>query len=57
MIHRIAAAGLFIAGTALIAAPLVAGLGWLIAAVGIVVGVSAGVFAGVLWASAPQKVA
>jgi ABC-type uncharacterized transport system permease subunit len=53
VVKRMAAAGLFIAGTALVAVPIVAGLGWLAAALGGVVGTVAGMFAGVLWMSVP----
>ena len=49
IVKRIAAAFLFIAGTAIVAAPIVMRLGWLMPGVGVVLGTSLGVMAGVLW--------
>ena len=56
MAHRIAAATLFIVGTAIAAGPMIARLGWLMAAVGLIFGVAAGVASGVLWAVSNAKV-
>ena len=49
IVKRIAAALLFVAGTAIVAAPMIMRLGWLMAVAGVVLGSSLGVMAGVLW--------
>lgn len=49
MVKRIIAAVLFIAGTTIVAAPMIMRLGWLVSGAGLVLGMSIGVIAGVLW--------
>ena len=49
MVTRITVAVLFIAGTAIVAAPMILQLGWVMSAAGVVLGTSLGAMAGVLW--------
>jgi len=51
-IRCIVAALLFVAGTAIVALPIVMRLGFLLGATGVIFGPVVGVMAGVLWASA-----
>jgi hypothetical protein len=52
MTSKLAAAAMFVAGTAIVAAPIALGLGWALPTAGIMLGVSAGIVAGIIWATA-----